>query len=138
MKKKEEVSNLNLPRFQNKTQDELFWDMKGLKQCLWTMLEANKFKPLTEKQMELGWGEFNKIEEFTFKMYEPKLRQMYEEKEGKTKALESQPDEVNDLINAKDLKALKKAWLVILSSEHSRKELKYLTELKNKRKDELD
>jgi hypothetical protein len=139
-KVKEEVeSDLDaVPRFKNKDKDELFWDMKGLKQCLWTMFEGNKFKALTEKQMQSAWEEFNKIEEFVFSKYEPKLMELYEAKENKTKVLEKQPEEITNLINAKDLNALKKAWMTIISSQHSRKELKYLTELKNKRKDELD
>ena len=101
-------SFLDQPRFLNKTMEELFWDAKGFKQCLWTIYEKNNFKALTDKQLADAWYEFNKIEKFTMDMYGPKIEAMEGKKEKKVETIEKSSKEVNALLNAPNLKKLKR------------------------------
>ena len=133
--KKSEVE----PRFKDKTMDELFWDAKGFKQCLWTMYEANKFKLLTEKQLEAAWEAFNQSEEFTMRKYSPAIDAMNETKKEKVETLEKSSDDANNILNAPNLKKLKRIWkkISIREGEFTEKEFTYLEKLKENRKNDL-
>ncbi len=129
----------SVPRFKDKTMDELFWDAKGFKQCLWTIYEANKFNGLTTKQLEAAWDEYNKIEAFTMSKYGPKIDQMETKKDVGVKAISKSVDEVNLMLSATRLRKLKRIWDKILAKkdQYSDDEFKRLEQIKNKRRDEL-
>lgn len=54
----------------NKSKDERFWDQKAYKQCLWGYFIANGCKPLTDKDYDKVWKQFNDIEADAVKRYE--------------------------------------------------------------------
>ena len=132
--------NLDQPRFLNKTMDELFWDAKGFKQCLWSyFVDIKKGTSLTEKDYQHCWEEFNRSEEFTMRMYSPKIEAMETKKESKVETITKASKEINALLNAPNLKKLKRFWkkISINEGDYTAEEFENLTAIKDKRKDAL-
>lgn len=137
-KSKQKKSEPKEPRLQNKTKEEIFWDMKGLKQCLWSyFIEIKKGRLMTQKDYDFVWDEFNKTEVDVQTRYAPVLSEKDKEKTDKISLVEVLSEEIDKMLAAKSLKDLKKIWLGFELGNYSEDEYKYLEKIKQKRKNEL-
>lgn len=130
------MSRERSPRL-NKEPEELFWEKKGYKQCLWSyFVTVKKGKPLKKSDFDLVWSVFNSIEEDSNTRY----ADVVVDKKGRTKnndLIVDLSDEANKIMNAKSMKELKKVFQQIKAEEYTTPQREYLRKLINGRKDTL-
>lgn len=115
-----------------KSKDERFWDQKAYKQCLWGYFIANGCKPLTPKDYDLVWKQFNDIEADAVNRYAE------EEEEGQSNGqlAASLTDEINMIQKTKKISELKDL-LAKYKKKKSTNEYKYLKKLILRRADQI-
>lgn len=116
----------------NKSKDERFWDQKAYKQCLWGYFLANGSKPLTEKDYDKVWKQFNDIEADAVKRYE------VEEEQGRSNGelAADLVDEINLIQKTKKISELKE-MLIKFKKKKQRDQYVYLKKLIKRRASQI-
>lgn len=127
------MSKERSPRLSKNT-EELFWDKKAYKQCLWGYFIANGCKPLKESDYEKVWKQFNDIEADSNKRYESAS----EDLSSRSDMIAELRDEAMEIINARNFKQLRKIKVKINEGDYNEKQRKYLKKLYSKRRTKLE
>lgn len=145
MATKKTTADADVDKLTFATAEEAKWGSVNFRTNLWTyFFQVKKGKTLTAADIKIVEKTFRQIQaanETLFSDVEVKKGEGSARRSKQVNVLDTVGPEINSLINAKNLKELKKIWVKILDSGKyeslKRKEKKYLDDIKENRKAEL-
>lgn len=121
-------------RLSNLSQEEIFKQKIALRQCLWGyFLEVNKGEALSDNDRQFVFDQFEANAEFA----EEAFSKMNEERSSHSDMAADLRDEVMEILNARNMKQLKKIRTKIEEGTYTNAQRKYLKKLYIKRKSGL-